>query len=179
MNPHRWQRFAFLAALCGMILLSTRELVAYGRLAAALSGGSLLERGSLGADEWRDFLNRSGRPDTQRSYREAVELGIVDRQVSGIASAWTWVVAAGDRLPPGSRVYLNLPNSVLYFYGTTAWYPRRLDVGRPGALVRDDESLQAAFEHFEPSRYDELKARGFTHVITARNDRIVLVDLLP
>ena len=179
MSPiRRWQRFAFLLALCGLVLVSTREIVAYGRLAAALSGGSLLERGSLGADEWRDFLNRSGRPDTQRAYHEAVKLGVVDRKVSGIASAWTWVVATGDRLPPDARVYLNLPNSVLYFFGTTAWYPRRIDVGRPGALVRDDDSLRAAFQRVEPGRYDELRARGFTHVVIFRNDRIVLVDLV-
>ena len=179
MSPiHRWQRFAFLLALCGMILVSTREIVAYGRLTAALSRGSLLERGSLGADEWRNFLNRSGRPDIQRAYDEAVELGVVDRKVSGIASAWTWVVATGDRLPHGARVYLNVPKSVLYFFGTTAWYPRRLDIGRPGALVRDDDSLRVAFERVDPGRYDELRARGFTHVVTFRNDRFVLVDLV-
>jgi len=174
---HRVPRLVFLTAICGLILLSTRAFFDYGHLATALWGGSFVERGMLGADEWRNFLNRSARLEMQRSYREARALGVSDQQVSGLALAWSWTAQIGDRLPPEARVYLNVPNSVLYFFGTTMWYPRKVAVGPSGALVRDDETLQAAAESMDPDRFHQLQERGYTHVVTMRDNRLVVVDL--
>ena len=174
---HRVTRLAFLTAICGLILLSTRAFFDYGHLAAALWGGSFIERGMLGADEWRNFLNRSARLEMQRSYGEARALGVSDRQVSGLALAWSWTAQTGDRLPPEARVYLNVPNSVLYFFGTTMWFPRKVEVGPSGALVRNDETLQSAAESIDPDRFHELQERGYTHVVTTKDNRLVVVDL--
>jgi len=170
-------RRLFLAAICGLILVSARAFLDYGRLAGRLAGRTIVERGGLGIDEWRSFLARSGRLDLQRSYRDAERDGALDRQVSGLALAWSWVVQTEPQLPPGARIYLDLPNSVLYFFGTNVWYPRKLDVGSRPALIRDDASLQAAFAFVEPSHLHELRDRGYTHVVTVWNDRPVVVDL--
>lgn len=171
------QRAAFLLCVGALAVGSTRAFIDYGRLARDLAGGTFVERGRIGADEWRSVLNRAGRLEVRRACREAARLGILDRQVSGLSEAWVAVVETADLLPADARVYLNVPSAVVYFYATTLWYPRRVDLGRSGAIIKDDETLRAAFEAIDPGRYAELRDRGYTHLVTVARDRLVVVDL--
>lgn len=170
-------RGGFLAAVGLLAAGGASVSFQHGNLARELAGASFIERGRIGADEWRNVLNRAGRLEVRRLCAEAARLGVLDRQVSGLADAWAAVVEAGTRLPQAARVYLDVPSSVIYYDATTLWYPRRVDVGRTDAVIKDDETLRAAHEPIGPGRYAEIRGRGYTHLVRAEGNRLVVVDL--
>jgi hypothetical protein len=67
-NPLRWLVFA---ALATMLFWSSRAIVDFGQLFLELKGKNLLERGSIGANEWWCFLSRAGRRERQRIFSKA------------------------------------------------------------------------------------------------------------
>ena len=170
-------RGAFFVVIGAFALSSLEALSDYGRLVAALWSTPRAERARLGVDEWHNFLNGAGRPDVRRAVREARREGRLGEQVSRLADVWMQVLEIGRRLPEGAVVYLKVPYSGPYFLGTTAWYPRRVDVGSRQAVIKDDATLRAAAEAAGPARREELIARGYTHVVTASGSRLVVIDL--
>jgi hypothetical protein len=61
---------------------------------------------------------------------------------------------------------LNVPSDLLYYYGTTVWFPRRLDVATRPVTITTGESLGLASAPVDPSRFPELRRLGYTHIIT-------------
>jgi hypothetical protein len=162
------------AVLCAMVLWSARALFDYGELFIKLSGKSLVERGRVGSDEWSSFLARAGRPPMQRIFADAQRRGIADRQRSGVANAWAAIAQTENTLPPDGNIYLNVPNLVLYYYGTTIWYPRRLDANTKSVMIKDGDTLQSNSAAVDANQFGELRRLGYTHIITAEG-----IQLLP
>src|SRR5262249_48890709 len=114
-----------LVALAGC----ARALAGYAALAARLAGRSYLDRGAIASSEGERPLARAGRLRLQRAYDEAREAGTLDAQRSAVADGWSFVAGAAASVPPDARIYLDLPSEILYYYGTTLWYPARVEVG--------------------------------------------------
>ena len=75
-------------AIVLMLLLSCRSFFDFGELFLRLNGKSLIERGSIGANEWQSFLARSARREQQQTFgrvhhelKQATSNGTVAAQV--------------------------------------------------------------------------------------------------
>jgi len=197
---------AWLFRLCLLIMLlwSTRNFLDYGDLLRQLLGKPMIERGYIGSDEWRNFLARSGRIATQRAYasartqigemlnqarhegRDSVTLRINSRVVvarsvddlpSDVAEGWRWVVEQQSKLPPDARVYLNVPSMQVYYYATSLWYPRDVDVNWRPTIIRDVNTFLKSFESVGPQQFNQLRMLGYTHIVVATSQGIQLRDL--
>lgn len=160
------------AALGAMLVWSCRNFFDYGDLFAQLSGQPMIERGRIGANEWRSFLARSGRGGMQKNHRQQVaqlhqmleqarragqdSLTLVidgrptvvrsERDLrSRVADSWAWVAAAEQALPQDARVLMNIPESSYYYIASTFWHPRGVDVSFEPMGVRDDQQLRDVF----------------------------------
>lgn len=162
--------------LCAMVLWSTRALSDYGDLFIKLSGKPLIERGQLGSDEWSSFLARSGRPPMQRAFADAQRRGVAGRQGSAVASGWAAIVQTENSLPPDANIYLNVPNILLYYYGTTIWYPRHVDANTRPVLITGVAALQENMAPVDATQFDLLRRRGYTHIITREGIRLLPSD---
>src|SRR4051812_3372057 len=73
-----------------LLFWSCRLFFDYGQLFYRLVGKSILERGSIGSNEWQSFLARAGRPELRKALAGAQE----KNTGSSVASGWAWVVDA-------------------------------------------------------------------------------------
>lgn len=165
--------------LCVMVLWSARALSDYGALFIKLNGKSLVERGRVGSDEWSSFLARAGRPPMQQIFADAQRRGTAARQRSGVANAWAAIVQMEHTLPPDANIYLNVPDVLLYYYGTTIWYPRRVDANTSSVLINGGDALQKSFAPVDANQFGELRRLGYTHIITQEGIRLLPPDAPP
>jgi len=168
---------ALQAIAIGMLVWSARSLVDYGALAARLAGRPLLARGTIASDEWADPLARAGRARLQAAYAEARRGGTLVGKSSRVASGWAWIVGAEPSFPPDARIYLDVPSDLLYFYGTTIWYPRSVEVGSKSVPIANGDVLRSAAVHVGSAPWGDLRMDGFTHVVAADASGLELIDL--
>lgn len=173
-NPFLW---VMSVALIVMLLWSCRAFFDYGELALRLGGHTIVERGYLGSDERHNFLARAGRARTQALYAEARRRGILEQQRPSVAAGWAWIVETEKELPPAAKIYLNFPSSLYYYYGSTLWYPRRLDVNTERSSIRDEETLAGNARPVDTGGVPSLRELGYTHLVTATPQGVRLVDL--
>ena len=171
-EPPLGLRVLFALALATMLGLSARETSSYARLAGALQGASLLERGRLGNDEQRNFLPRATRVQTRKAMARGMAL-----PATGYPRVWPSVVDLARTLPVGARVYLNLPDAAYYFFATTLWFPRPVAVSRRSVVITSQASISAAFEAIPSEGWREVAREGFTHVVIPKAGRIQAVRL--
>ncbi len=152
------------AGLCALVLAAVPELTAFGGLARALWGRSLLERGRFAADEGRNFVVRAGHVQLRR---RLAPVPVDRRPPSGVAAGWVWAVDAAESLPPDARVYLDVPLSQYYYYGNYFWYPARVAVNTVPVEIDDDASFGRAARPVPPSEFGRLASLGFTHVVVS------------
>lgn len=182
---------------CFLVCWSLRAWLDYGALFGELVGKPLVERGAIGANEWRCFLPRAGRLHVQAAEREArtwveqllaqarregrdsATVSVAGRSVtirseadlpSPVAEGWVQVVRAGTQLPNDAQVWLQASNAQLFYYATTLWFPRRVDLAPDGAL--QDGSAQRT------SAQDELRRRGYSHVVEATPQSLRVTPLV-
>ncbi len=175
--PVNFFSWVVLAVLIVMLLWSCRAFFDYGDLGSRLSGKTMVERGYLGSDEWHNFLARAGRARTQALYAEARRRGIPEQQRSRVAAGWAWIVETEKELAPDATIYLNFASSLHYYYGSTIWYPRRLDVNTERRSIRDEETLERNAQPMDASQVGTLRALGYTHIVTAAPQGARLIDL--
>ena len=173
--------WALRIALSLFAAASLPTLARYVELERALRGRSFVERGAIGASEWRSFLARAGRPALEAEHARSDGAP----RESGAAGAWEWAARMARELPPDARVFLAVPHVQLYYQGTFLWFPRRVDVVAEPALVKDAPTLAAAAAA-EASARDAASAgelrrslarAGYTHLVTSENGAIVLSRL--
>jgi hypothetical protein len=140
-------------------------------------GKTMVERGYLGSDEWHNFLARAGRARTQALYAEARRRGIPEQQRSRVAAGWAWIVETEKELAPDATIYLNFASSLHYYYGSTIWYPRRLDVNTERRSIRDEKTLAQNAAPLDVSQAEKLPALGYTHIVAETTQGIRLMDL--
>ena len=172
-NPLSW---ITVVVLCGMLLWSARTVFDYAELFDKLCGKSLVERGRVGSDEWSSFLARAGRPPLQQTFAAAKRRGIVDQQRSEVAYAWAAIVNAEHTLPPNAKIYLNVPSILLYYYGTTLWYPRPVDANTRPVMIKGGDTLLRESVAVDPGQFAELRRLGYTHIITSDGIRPLSAD---
>ena len=154
-------------ALAALLLWAARGLLDYLRLFTALTGRPLVERGRVASNEWESFLARAGRPPLHTRFDETRRQGLLDRQQSRAADAWSSLVQLDDKLPRNAKIYMQVPNLLLYFYANTIWYPRRVDVTtHVDAVIKDGDTLARSSQPLEEGRWDELRRLGYTLVMT-------------
>jgi hypothetical protein len=167
----------FLICMVVMLVWSCRAFWDYGELFAKLSGKPLLERGYIGSDEWQNFLARVGRLQTQERYRQAQEMGV--RLPSQIGAGWQFFVqtVSDGQLPPDAKVFLATPDILLYYYGTSLWFPRELHVNTQPVMIRDGETLVKNSLRLDVSQLPRLKQLGYTHLLAPTPQGIRLIPL--
>lgn len=173
MAPSRILRLIAVAA----VAWSSRGVVEYGGIARSLHGRSRIERGAIAASEWDDALARSGRPATRSAYEAAVRDGRLAGRRSRVAQGWSWVAGEAAELPPGARIYLGVPSEILYYFGTTLWYPRRVDASLAPATIVDGDSLHRVAAPLDEVGADALRAAGYTHAVAATPGGLEMIDL--
>jgi hypothetical protein len=81
------------------------------------------------------------------------------------------VIETRDVLPADAKVYLAVPNVAMFYYGTSLWYPRRLDWTLPGAPSAQDAAPVTTGD------WPRLLDLGYTHVIADLGHGIDVIDL--
>ena len=120
-----------------------------------------------------------------RLARDLAELPLAERGRAALESAgkptfgleWRWLASQRDLLPADAKVYLDVPNVRLYYFGNFFWYPHRLGIASRPDVVKDQETLRRVLEIVPPAQYETLRARGYTHVVEAAGGSPRLVDL--
>jgi len=104
---------------------------------------------------------------------------------SDIEDGWLWTVELAPQLPADSKVFLNEPSLMLYYFSTFMWYPRRVDVDTQLHKISDAETFDALFKN-DPSRLEavnldslEQKVRplGYTHLVIRKDGERKLLSL--
>jgi hypothetical protein len=173
-GPWRW---AMCAALGGMILWSCRAFFDYGVLWSNLRGKTLVERGRLGCDESHCFLARAGRVWLHEKYATRKSLGLSMENKSLYPQTWVVIAEAERMLPADAHIYLNIPDTRVYYYGTFLWYPREVDVNTRKVVINDDETLQQNAVRVDQTNVDQLRRAGYTHIVTGTPGGVALIDL--
>jgi len=70
-----------------------------------------------------------------------------------------------------------VPSDLLYFYGTTIWYPRSVEVGSKSVPIANGDVLRSAAVHVGSAPWGDLRMDGFTHVVAADASGLELIDL--
>ena len=167
--------------LCFLLLWSSRVFFDYGQLSYRLAGKSRLERGYIGSNEWQSFLARAGRPELRKAMAGAQE----KNAGSSVADGWAWVTGAEGQLPPDAKVYLNVPDILLFYFSTSLWFPRRVDVDTQPSIIKDGDALANVFKEaawrLDPLRLDGLQLEaaraGYTHLVTNKAGALVILPL--
>jgi hypothetical protein len=167
-------RRGFLVGILIIPVLAAPNLARHALLARALIDRPPIERGHLASDEHRNFLARAGRPRLQA--RIAAEI-VGDETKSAVANGWRWAFAASRHLPPDARIYLNLPNPLLYYYSTFFWFPRRVNVNPNPVVVSDAITLRAGAVSFAVADRPRLRELGYTHVVDSSPRGMRIFDL--
>ena len=165
----------FLSGAAALVLWSWVSLAGYFELFAGLRARPPIERAYLALDPRRNFLALAGRPERRERVRDGSEA--VAAAPHPIARRWQWLVRVADTVPAEARIRLDTPSAQLYFQGSFAWYPARIEVSRDRKVVRDGPTLRAALRRVGPARYPALLADGYTHVLTVGADGPRLVEL--
>ena len=166
-------RLLFLSGVGGLVLWSWGSLGGYFDLLGELLERPPIERTYLALDPSQNFLTLAGRPD--RRERMSQKRKTVGSNL--IAKRGQWLVRVAETIPADARIYLNTPNSQLYFQGSFLWYPARVEVSLKPALIKDDATLRDAQRRVEPARFPVLLAQGYTHVIVIGSDGPRLIAL--
>lgn len=164
-----------LAAAVGVIALATVNVVRYRQLHARFAGASMVERGHVGGDIWQSFLARAGRPQVQDVFARTPPARRQPRDA--VADVWAWAVHAEKALPPDAKVHLNVPDSLLYYYLSTLWHPRRVDVTPQQAVIKDGRTLSEHAVRISPDRGAQLIERGYTHIVVADDEGLHVLRL--
>ena len=134
-----------------------------------LSGRSLAERGQLASDPSRSPLSRAGRVELRRRLAAGGP-----ESASPVGDVWRWCYETSRDLPPDARVWLGVPLTSLYYYGSFFWYPARVDVTPEPAIVRDQQSLT---RHARTPDRAWLVGHGYTHRVAGGAGGLRLVRL--
>jgi hypothetical protein len=164
------------AAIVVMLLWASGSFFDYGEMFIKLSGKPLLERGYIGADQSQSFLARAGRLGVQRLFAKAEREGAWGDLQVGTAPAWVWIVETAAWLPPDAKIYLNVPLPLFYYYGTYFWFPRVLDVNTQPAIITG-HTFRNNFQKVDLSQLEQLQRLGYTHVVSAADEKVRLIDI--
>ena len=172
-NLVSWLLFAGLVVI---LVWSARALLDYGELSSRLSGKSFIERGYIGADPWQSFLDRAGRPRTQQAFVKAQRTGLLPGYDPAVAASWVWIARLEPLLPVDAKIYVNVPDEVLYYYGTTFWFPRDVHVNTRSTIITG-HTLRANSAHLDAIQFGHLRQLGYTHVVEAAPAGVRLLSL--
>ncbi len=176
-NPVSLRQWLFFAALVFMVFWGMHNFSDYGSLFSKLQGKPMLERGSIGSNEWQSFLARAGRPQLQEIYYKSRPLEMLSPPQSNVAMGWRWVVENGEHLPPDAKVYLNVPGLLLYFYGASLWHPSALDVTTETVVIKDGSTFEKNAKPVPSNEFSRLLESGYTHVVTSTRWGVRLLNL--
>ena len=166
------RRWWFLGVVLAIPALALPTLARHASLARKLWERPLIHRGHLASDEQRNFLALAGRP----GLRERVDAAGPDGR-SPVANAWRWAVSTSRHLPPDSRIYLNVPNAMLYYYGTFFWFPRRVSVSPEPVIIADSPTLLVGAVRFDAGDRARLRQFGYTHLVDSIGRRMTVINL--
>jgi hypothetical protein len=101
---------------------------------------------------------------------------------SGVGQNWKF--AFQNRPPADAKIFLNEPSFALYLISTFVWYPNRIDFTPEYAVIRDDNTFDAAFAaasslHREDLAIltQELRALGYSHLVTRMDGVLKVLNL--
>lgn len=104
---------------------------------------------------------------------------------SDIEDGWLWTVELTPQLPTNSKVFLNEPSLMLYYFSTFMWYPRRVDVDTELYKISNAETFEAVFKN-DPSRLQavnlesleqKVRALDYTHLVIRKDGERMLLRL--
>lgn len=158
-----------LGAIAALLLGGLVQLAPYAGLLLELEGRSVAEAGQYASDTGRNFLGRAGRVELRRRLE-----GRRSPPPSSLGDVWRWCLESSRKLPLDARVYLNVPATQLYFYGSFFWHPAQVDVTPVPAIIRDQRTLSRHAREMETAW---LVRRGYTHLVTRGPDGLRMIEL--